>query len=231
MLNWADWKAKCFMDEVQLNGHHGLTKWKDWGWSLCTVDGYVERLKKTYSKLKVKSEYLLGLNEGWYRFPVENQVEHMRKLMMPTAKRLGLKFISPTLMNNDKKAIWNPKMFALCYAYRNDHEYPCNVEDIKVLSIHFYICDAGWWPREFKKLFDYNLEKLEQLIPEYSAKLGTKEKAEFDKDYWKQYLESRELWVTEYNCGVDVWHVPRDSPYWGGKTKIPNDENCRRATG
>lgn len=96
---------------------------------------------------------------------------------------------------------------AMCYAYRNDPEYPCNVEDFAVFSIHYYTCYDSLWTESFdqKKGTWYRdtKKRLKKFVPQYTAKYGTKEKAEYDEFDWSKWLRNTPIWITEFTCEDD----------------------------
>ena len=96
---------------------------------------------------------------------------------------------------------------------RNDAKNPCDINLIKVFSIHDYKCGQKYWED------NYTL-KTGTFYKELYSQLGNY------KGYdWKTYIDSCELWVTETNCNGDP--DAKEGPDGG----IDSEESCLRITG
>jgi len=107
-----------------------------------------------------------------------------------------LRLISPTVNNSGDSYEWFSDWFAACYRQR-DIEGGCDVETIDVWNVHGYRCSENWWRVQYEGDDSVFFERMQEEI---EAKLTEEELDTIDVH---DYLTSREIWVTEFNCNQD----------------------------
>lgn len=162
----------------------------------------VDLVGKVIDALEVRPRYFMGMNEpeDWH-LPHKNyspeEAEIMwSKFIQPLHSVYNLTLVSPTV-NTPGWGGWTGDWFAAwlsaCYANRNRTVFPCDVNLVGRISVHYYTCMASRWEQEYG--FPHG-NFYQKVAAQLATVAGT-------KDEWLRYLGDRPLWVTEFNCNND----------------------------
>lgn len=186
---------------------------------LCTATMLDGALKADNNKgLSIK--YLMGWNEAYDDSGSKKEKKHIapadaatywRTFVQGLAARNGnLTLVSPTTGVTKGKMQWMGDMLLACWAQRSNG---CDVETIKVFSVHDYKCGESYWRSNYgmKGTFQTSLKAY------LAAAAGGK-----GKD-WSAYVDARPIWVTETNCNGDYGFPPTQM--------VSRSEQCARITG
>jgi len=157
-------------------------------------------------------KYLMGYNEPWdthnpAKFMEHAEAaEHWRNYVQPVSEKMGLKLVSPTtghgLKKRRRKFEWMAGFLKECYTRRNLKENPCDVDKIKIFSVHDYRCKGKLWRQNYKRNGKFH-KSLVRSIRKYGRATRGKN--------WNAYVAERPIWVTETNCN------------WDTREKVPSD--------
>lgn len=208
-------KCDCYMNNLDLTPETGKPPDNAEGNDSkikCDVGGgdLEAILKQTMNGLtgKAKPKYLMGFNEPedthfkHKNISPQEAVYYWRYFLQPVAKKLGLKLITPTVNNGFCKdhsygcqymGTWLAKFLQKCYDARDDKEYPCDVDQIKGVSYHGYECFEKFWTDKFTPGTGTFIKDMKTQMKGYGG----------DGYNWDNWVDSRKLWVTEFNCNND----------------------------
>jgi hypothetical protein len=260
-LAWGKANGKEFVPLVNLkrvlpkNRKYGKCSFQD---GSCTVDMLVEVLEDT--KNAITTRYLMGYNEP-YASHQEASAHGLKSLkgvngtegarwwrlwVQPAAERTNLTLVSPTTGISSQKSDWMIEFLQACYDNK-DADPPCNVEKIKVYSVHEYKCYASFWrkyaaldggddvhvrqrkceaeegPFKPRKEVNFYVRLKKAMRERYGDVLAD--------NFWDPYFNSVKLWVTETSCSGDLnWNKVTK-----GKADKPStptaEQSCQYITG
>lgn len=198
---------------------------------LCTskeIKTSLQAMLTGFKNHKNPPKYLMLANEPW--IPVAGKINIWQgknilltpwqeafkmSLISPATSQLNLDLVSPTA------DIWNPEWLSH-FLKRCVEIKKCNINDIKVFSVHKYTCDRKSWVNEFThKQFQARLFK---KLKDYKNGRMTPAK-------WQRYINSRKIWVTEASCNKDLDFIAeqkKSSPSYPIRTQ---SKSCMRASG
>jgi len=216
---------------------------------MCTVEDLVGVLERT--KANIKTEYLMGFNEPYSSHSEDSSyakkgaksitgaegAEWWRLYIQPAAQQTGLKLVSPTTGISSQKVGWLIDFLAACYDNKDQEENPCDVELIKVYSVHEYKCYAGYWRKYAASDEGENTEVKEEgckdkFKPKKDTNIYTSLKNAMREKYpevyvsfWEPYFNEVKLWVTETSCSGDLDFDKRNT----GVTNLPETPTAQQS--
>lgn len=164
---------------------------------LCTDSLLDEALAVSESQLQgQKMKYLMGWNEAYDHsnklapkkwIPPTQAATWWRLHVQGMAARANLSLVSPTTGVESKKLNWFGDMLLACWNQRN---LGCDVETIVAFSVHDYKCGEDYWKE------NYGVDGIfQRKLTNYIT-----ERDESHEKNWREYVQSRPIWVTETNC-------------------------------
>jgi hypothetical protein len=168
----------------------------------------------------VTIRYLMGWNEAYdnsgskaekkYIAPVD-AATYWRTFVQGLAARNGnLTLVSPTTGVTKGKLEWLGDMILACWSQRSKG---CDVETIKVFSVHDYKCSEAYWRSNYGTNGTFQ-KNLKAYLNAGAGQLG--------RD-WSTFVDTRPIWVTETNCNGDYGYPPT--------AMVSRSEQCARITG
>merc|ERR1712100_730832 len=104
-----------------------------------------------------------------------------------------------------------------CYDSKDDPDFPCKVDKIKVFSIHEYKCYANYWRKYAALDGGKNIKRRDETCgdgfkPRNETNFYVRMKSAMrDRygdavadDFWDPYFDATKLWVTETSCSGDI---------------------------
>ena len=188
----------------------------------CKLQVVIKELQSTIAARAngIPVRYLMGFNEMYNNGPPidltpEEAADYWRFYVQPAAIATNLTLVSPTTKGNDKGVTWFSEFLRICYDHRYDEQHPCDIDLIQKFAVHEYKCKASSWEQIYGDRGDASSLFITTLTNEM-GNYGGKNESE-----WRQFLQNRDLWVTETNC------------YWEKlELKHPDSkEQCLRITG
>lgn len=153
--------------------------------------------------------YFLGFNEPYHEstnYTPNEAIEIWTKYLEPLVyDEKGINLISPTTKSaggDNTKFNWLVDFLGFCHI-----DSACTVDKIRKIALHEYNCSESFWQNNYGGSNQYRLDlryNLNTRYPGYN---------------WDDWVNTRELWVTETNCNQ------------GGPAATTNKETCLMATG
>lgn len=226
---WGKAHGKEFVPLINLKEvlpeEYGSCHFRD---GTCTPEMLIQVLTDVINR-GVQINYLMGYNEPYASHQEASSyankgdkgvsgtegAEWWRLYIQPVAEALNLDLVSPTTGISKQKSGWLIEFLSACYENKDDEEKPCNVELIKAISVHEYKCYGSYW-RKFAAvdggadvvLGDDTCE--ENFRPRSETNMYTQfreamaERYPDDMDFWNNYFDNVQIWVTETSCSGDL---------------------------
>lgn len=198
----------------------------------CLASDLVAALRHGISGLsgRAKPRYLMGFQQpedaraSHKNISAEEAVDYWRRFLQPAAQELNLSLVTPTISQGTCRqhaygcrytGTWYANFLKACWDRRESAEYPCNVEKIAAVSVHLYKCMEDSWTSMFRPGTGQFFKDMKAQMKDYGGRS------------WDEFIDSRKIWVTEFNCDDD--HVGLGLPDVLPVATV--QDTCRRLMG